>query len=121
MVVFDDQQRSFGGNVVFCRRLGGLVRYGVHVITCAASHGAIVLRPAHHHIATNSDYPRPAQAATRVNGRSKSPRLQLSRTIAPCSGAGRFWNESVAPDRSSRVLAMKNPSPKPADSSLVSS
>ena len=35
------------------------------------------------------------------------------RTTAPCAGAGRFSNVRVAPDRSSKVLAMKKPSPRP--------
>ena len=54
----------------------------------------MLLRPAHHHTATNSDYRRPAQAATSVNGRSKSLRLQRSRTIAPCSGAADFGTKA---------------------------
>src|SRR5262249_51528922 len=48
---------------------------------------------------------------------SRSARLQRAWTTAPRSGKTRFSNVRVAPDRSSNVLAMKTPRPRPPPAS----
>ena len=104
-----------------CRRVGGLARQSVHVVTiiCADLTRILACAKPYSH-ATNSDRAPGLKPLRNVNGRSKSLRLQCSLTTAPRSGMARFSNDNVAPERSSSVLAIKKPRPRPAGSSPVS-
>ena len=58
--------------------------------------------------------PRLVAASSRWAARCRSSsRGQSIRTMAPCSGRRRLASETRAPERSSRVLAMKKPRPMP--------
>ena len=51
--------------------------------------------------------------------RAMEARGQVTSTRAPCSGAGALAVVTEAPERSSRVLAMKRPRPRPEPSSTL--
>ena len=63
----------------------------------------------------------PTQGVARLSGRLLEVfRLQVTMIVAPCSGGAWFVRVKIAPDRSSNVLAMKKPSPRPNTSSSSS-